>query len=708
LSQTGRKMLQIVVLFEGSDASGQPGLWETDSTAGGTFELAQIAGSNGLSPDDLTGFDGQAWFAGFAPTDGIGLWTTDGTTAGTMELFSISGGHTPLGFDLTVFNNQVVCNVTTSIDDTEETLSELWVTNGTGAGTQELTDIAGANETPSAGSASDSDSGGLDPSDLTVFGDEVLFRGLDSGGVIGLWTTDGTAAGTHELTDIAGANSSGLLSEAGLPDFTVYGGEVLFSAKNSSNQTGLWTTNGTVAGTRQLTSIAGANSKGLFDFAGLPGSPDLTDFGSEVLFDGVNAAGHRGLWVTNGTGKGTRELTGFPGASTSGLDPSNMTVFNNEVLFNGVDSSGDAGLWVTNGTAAGTYELTGIAGADPTGLDPTGLTALNGEVLFSGKDARGDTGLWETNGTAAGTQELAVAAAAATGLAPLDLTAVTLESDDILFQNTAGQPAVWEMNGATPIGGGLTLDPGPAWKAIEMGDFSGNGDSDILFQSATGQIVIWDMNGNRVIGGATFGSPGQGWEAIGTGDFNDGSTFDVLFQSSNGQLGTWAISGTNSRAEIGLNPGVSWKAIGTGDFTGDGNSDILLQNSNGQLAIWEMKGASVIGGGILNLDPGAGWKAIGTGDFTGDEDSDILFQNSAGQLAIWEMNGTSVIGGGIVSISPGSGWHAIGTGGEGSADILFQNTSGQIAIWEMSATNVIGGGVVNPNPGSSWRAVGLT
>jgi hypothetical protein len=63
-----------------------------------------------------------------------------------------------------------------------------------------------------------------------------------------------------------------------------------------------------------------------------------------------------------------------------------MMVFNNEVLFNGVDASGHTGLWETDGTAGGRQEFTGIAGVNsPTGLNPTNLTVFDGgEVLFSG------------------------------------------------------------------------------------------------------------------------------------------------------------------------------------------------------------------------------------------------------------------------------------------------------------------------------------
>jgi hypothetical protein len=45
-----------------------------------------------------------------------------------------------------------------------------------------------------------------------------------------------------------------------------------------------------------------------------------------------------------------------------------ITVFNHEVLFNGTDAAGKAGLWLTNGTAAGTHELAGISGASTGGL----------------------------------------------------------------------------------------------------------------------------------------------------------------------------------------------------------------------------------------------------------------------------------------------------------------------------------------------------
>ena len=290
---------------------------------------------------------------------------------------------------------------------------------------------------------------------------------------------------------------------------------------------------------------------------------------------------------------------------------------------------------------------------------------------------------------------------------------------DILWQNTNGQAAIWEMNGTNQVAGGNALvgaNPGPSWKAIGTGDFNDDGHSDILWQNTSGQASIWEMNGTKEVGGGTVGAnPGPSWKEIGTGDFNGDGHSDILWQNTSGQAMIWEMNGTNQvaggNALVGANPGPSWKEVGTGDFNDDGHSDILWQNTNsGQISIWEMNGTNMIGGGVVNPNPGPTWKAIGTGDFNDDGRSDILWQNTDGHVAIWEMNGTNVIGQATVSTNPGPSLHAIDAGnfnGDGFSDILFQNQNGQATIWEMNGAHVIGGGPVGANPGPSWRAVGV-
>ena len=442
-----------VVLFEGADLNGRTELWETNGTAAGTFELTGVAGAPtpGLYPSDLTNYNGEVLFTSFDASGAGGLWVTDGTAAGTHEL-AVAGALAraqypfPAGLnpsDLTVYNGYVFF---AGVDASG--LVELWETNRTTAGTHELA-VAGASHGPYIAGLPP----GLSPSGLTIYDGDLYFAGADASGLFELWQTNGTAAGTQELTGVARAATTGLVPS----DLTVFNDQMLFSGNDARGQTGLWGSNGTAAGTHELTGIIGAETTGV----GLDPS-GLTIYNGEVLFRGIDSSGLYGLWETNGTAVGTHEVTGIAGAATTGVGflPSNLTNYNAELLFTARDSSGLYGLWVTNGTAAGTRELTGIAGALTSGggLDPTDFTVYDGEALFSGYDSSGSLGLWVTNGTVAGTHELTgVAAAAAAGLAPTDLTTV---GGPVL---TAGASIEYVAGGAP-----VTLDAGLSISDTEL------------------------------------------------------------------------------------------------------------------------------------------------------------------------------------------------------------------------------------------------
>jgi ELWxxDGT repeat protein len=140
-----------------------------------------VSGCPGGCPKiDLTnvGFSllgGRALFAGVDPR-GSELWETDGTGTGTRLVKDLCPGDCasfPRGFDL--FLGRLLF---TAGD------RDLWVTNGTSAGTARLGRIVNLS------------AGGLDFAGL---GSRVVFSGLDSVAGAQPWVSDLTVAGTHRI-----------------------------------------------------------------------------------------------------------------------------------------------------------------------------------------------------------------------------------------------------------------------------------------------------------------------------------------------------------------------------------------------------------------------------------------------------------------------------------------------------------------------------
>ena len=153
---------------------------------------------------------------------------------------------------------------------------------------RELTGVTGA-------SAS-----GIAPSDLTVFDGKVLFSGLDSTGHFQLWETDGTVAGTQELTTTTTPAFHQGVAPSGME---VYDSRVLFSGLDANGVvTSLWTTDGTTAGTHEVTPIADTWSTGLHptDLTAIP-PPHFFNNNDSSNIVWQNANGQAAIWEMNGT-----------------------------------------------------------------------------------------------------------------------------------------------------------------------------------------------------------------------------------------------------------------------------------------------------------------------------------------------------------------------------------------------------------------------
>jgi hypothetical protein len=274
---------------------------------------------------------------------------------------------------------------------------------------------------------------------------------------------------------------------------------------------------------------------------------------------------------------------------------------------------------------------------------------------------------------------------------------------DVLWRDNSGNVAIWEMNGTQIINSSATFVGGvpyPLWTIIGTGDFNGDGYADILWRDTNGNIAIWEMNGTQIINlNATFVANVSGWSAVGVGDFNGDGMADILWTDGSGNYSIWEMNGVsilNSSTSYLAYVTTNWNVVGVGDFNGDHRSDILWEDQFGDYAIWEMNGTQVINSGATLVSTVAtSWTVLRIGDFNGDGESDILWGDQNGNYAIWEMNGTQIVNSGATFLATVGGWSVIGTGdynGDGNSDILWTDGGGNYLIWEMSGTTVLNSG----------------
>ena len=186
--------------------------------------------------------DGRVLFRARDIDHGIEMWVTDGTSEGTTLLNDIYPGPSssmhpsPSNWDMAQLpDGRVLFTANDGVHG-----QELWVTDGTEAGTMMLKDI-------NPGEAWSQPSFSY----WALVGREVLFTAVDGTHGNEPWITDGTAEGTRLLKDINPGDANSFISFI----TGIGGGRALFTATDGTHGRELWSTDGTEAGTVLLRDI---------------------------------------------------------------------------------------------------------------------------------------------------------------------------------------------------------------------------------------------------------------------------------------------------------------------------------------------------------------------------------------------------------------------------------------------------------------------
>jgi ELWxxDGT repeat protein len=389
------------------------GLWRTDGTAAGTFRLkrtGELARHPGGIPDFLREV---LWHGLLFGILGEGeIIRSDGTPEGTFRLAEVPDVNRVSA--LAALDREILFTV----DDEERSRSTLWSSRGTVDTTGPQLDLGPAGRASSLAGAgnravfhwvlagdfeptqlwvTDGTAAGTRqlaiPAELTISqaffpaGDRAFF--LRDGYEDDLWITDGTEAGTHRVKDFGEQpGSSGPLDQAAL------GGKLVFSATTSLGRTPLFVSDGTAAGTELLSRDA-TSARSFFRF------------GNRLLFSSTRPSGYPPrTWATDGTPDGTVLLGKYTGFS-------NPALLGGQILFSGFSYPIGIELWKTNGLPRGVDLVKDI---DPFILDtgfhhtceaesssPVPAGVVGGRLLFAADDGRYGRELWASDGTPGGT-----------------------------------------------------------------------------------------------------------------------------------------------------------------------------------------------------------------------------------------------------------------------------------------------------------------
>ena len=368
-----------LIYFDGMDAATKTrSIWRTDGTLAGTVELADHLrfGIRSRALDDR----GLFLFVAGAPEADYGdidweLWVSDGTPGGTRRIRDYVQQPNGESSFLVAYDGD---GYFLDQDPTDPAEIGLWHTDGTAAGTERIFDAPG-----------------IDFRRLWATGDGLYLLGrdqADSG--TSLWISHGTAASTHLVKTLGDPVG---LAEPAHPLGTL-SGRTLWTLFSRSISPSVWVSDGTAAGTEPILDLA-LNS---FERPDIGSSiVPYRGLGYFVADDGEHG---RTLWRTDGTADGTAVVleTGPEGSSvvqTAFFPLKDLLFVERSDLAHGAEPG------VSDGTASGT-RLLGDLCPGPCSSSPVGFNEVPGGAIFLAEGADSEFQLWASDLTAPGTRQI--------------------------------------------------------------------------------------------------------------------------------------------------------------------------------------------------------------------------------------------------------------------------------------------------------------
>ena len=535
-------------------------------------------GEGSANPEELTLWNGEAWFTADDGVHGRQLWRSDGTAAGTTQatslfgsagigddsivhgttgalfLVSVTGGRTLWSFATPSAGPQILLQSSssapfldqstdfgffTSVDSTAvfsfldlNTGLEPWISDGTVLGTQILADM---NPGPLSSS----------PLELATGGGRAWFRAQVQGSGFEPYATDGTLAGTvGPLETQPGPAPSSLSLLAEPTDATATPLGLFFVVDEPAAGSEPWFSDGTVAGTQRLGDLEPG-----------PGSSSPRDFfesGGQVFFIAEQFGASR-VFRTDGTPAGT----GF--FQDAGAGDASLEAASAQTLFLTAESPAVGVEPFALDLAGASVQMLANVAFEPETLGSSPITwmRVRDRTFFLARTEATGLELWKTDGSSAGTS--LVDAVPGPGGITSAISLLTAVGERLLFTAQSTSPGLFLFSSDGTPPGTIPLAGPSSFGAAELGDRA------IVIDFGADQLLSTDgtVAGTQVL----LSPPSAPFDNLILGPIVFGDR--AWFQATDPVRGNewWSTDGTpaGTQFELEFEPGPNSSAV-TGPF----------------------------------------------------------------------------------------------------------------------------------------------
>jgi predicted outer membrane repeat protein len=255
----------------------------------------------------------------------------------------------------------------------------------------------------------------------------------------------------------------------------------------------------------------------------------------------------------------------------------------------------------------------------------------------------------------------------------------------VLYNRADGTASIATFHGSL-LYARADYGPYPGWTARALAE-GPNGSPRLLWNNTDGRVALWNLSDPNPGATAFYYGSYPGWAAVALAVGPD-SAAHLLWDNTDGRLALWNTTDPNPGATAfyyGPYPGWSGTAI---SFGPDNHERLLWDNTSGQVAVWNLSDANPPATAVM-AGPYNGWMAK-TLTVSADNAAHLLWDNVSGQVAVWNLSDPNPPVSALVA-GPYSGWlgQDLNAAPDGTLRLLWDNVSGSTSLWNLNDPNPV-------------------